>query len=105
MGAAGIHAVQRRVAATLSPAAAEATVLECFQVAQPVLMPHGTRYRSVDEDGVGMSAEITNPAISNSESCTVVLMDHVFANSYGQPFVGGYTGPWHSYQSCLKATC
>jgi hypothetical protein len=50
-----------------SAQAASATVVECFQVAQPVLRP------KVDEP------------------CSVLLMDHVFANSYGLPFIGQST--------------
>ncbi|KAJ0280973.1 hypothetical protein COL940_005918 [Colletotrichum noveboracense] len=57
-------------AAAAAPALAPATtpLLECFQVAQPVLHAEG-------------------------ESVTITLMDHQFANSYGSPFVGDYTPP------------
>ncbi|EPE02205.1 peptide-n4-(n-acetyl-beta-glucosaminyl)asparagine amidase a [Ophiostoma piceae UAMH 11346] len=53
-------------------------VLECFQVAQPVLTPAGpTTDRSPTPQG----------------GYTVTLMDHVFGNSYGQPYVGSYVPP------------
>ncbi|EQB46107.1 hypothetical protein CGLO_14884 [Colletotrichum gloeosporioides Cg-14] len=57
-------------ASASTPALAPATtpLLECFQVAQPVLHAEG-------------------------ESVTITLMDHQFANSYGSPFVGDYTPP------------
>ncbi|KAK6217100.1 peptide-N4-(N-acetyl-beta-glucosaminyl)asparagine amidase A [Colletotrichum tabaci] len=47
-------------------------LLETFQVAEPVLLPSG-------------------PAAD--EAVTVTLMDHQFANSYGNPFVGTYAPP------------
>lgn len=50
--------------------------LECFQVAEPVLLPG-------DYDA--------------EQACTVTLMDHSFANSYGSPFVGSYTPPGCSF--------
>ena len=53
-------------------------VLECFQVAQPVLTPAGpTTDRSPTPQG----------------GYTVTLMEHVFGNSYGQPYVGSYVPP------------
>ncbi|KAK9776185.1 putative Peptide-N4-(N-acetyl-beta-glucosaminyl)asparagine amidase A [Seiridium cardinale] len=56
---------------TYSPSATTTPLLECFQVAEPVLLP---------SDG-------------SEEVYTVTLMDHQFANSYGAPFVGNYTPP------------
>ncbi len=53
-------------------------VLECFQVAQPVLTPQGPA---------------TNRSPGGSGGCTVTLMDHVFGNSYGAPYVGDYAPP------------
>ncbi|KAI1848434.1 hypothetical protein JX265_008784 [Neoarthrinium moseri] len=61
--------VASSVRAAATPAA---TPLECFQVAEPVLTP---------SSGYG------------EEACTVTLMEHTFANSYGSPFVGNYTPP------------
>lgn len=55
-----------------TPTAATTPLLECFQVAEPVLLPSSSGYE---------------------ESCTVTLMDHQFANSYGAPFVGNFTPP------------
>ncbi|KAI4868871.1 peptide N-acetyl-beta-D-glucosaminyl asparaginase amidase A-domain-containing protein [Hypoxylon rubiginosum] len=60
--------------------------LECFQVAEPVLTPEGLAFRD------GVSAP-TADRVSAEAGCTVVLMEHSFANSYGAPFVGNYTPP------------
>ncbi|TQN64458.1 Peptide-N4-(N-acetyl-beta-glucosaminyl)asparagine amidase A [Colletotrichum shisoi] len=51
-------------------------LLETFQVAQPVLLPSGPA-----------------AAAGPDEAVTVTLMDHQFANSYGDPFVGTYAPP------------
>ncbi|WYZ41226.1 hypothetical protein EsH8_V_000121 [Colletotrichum jinshuiense] len=51
------------------PSPARTPLLECFQVAQPVIQQPG------------------------GESATVTLMEHQFAHSYGAPFVGSYTPP------------
>ncbi|KAL8392700.1 hypothetical protein RB595_002769 [Gaeumannomyces hyphopodioides] len=64
------------------PPARRRGVVECLQVAQPVLMP------KVDNDGDSAGRDP-----KASRSCSVVLMDHVFARSYGQPFVGNYSPP------------
>lgn len=76
----------KRQATTISSAPTAApTVLECFQVAQPVLTPHGATYSpSVSEEG----------GPSSKESCTVLLMEHTFAWSYNDPFIGklGHSG-------------
>lgn len=56
--------------------------LDCFQVAEPVLMPGGATLS--DESGIVASSE---------SSCSAVLMVHSFANSYGAPFVANYTPP------------
>lgn len=55
-----------------------AQVLECFQVAQPVLTPAGPT---------------TDRSPTPSGGYTITLMDHVFGNSYGQPYVGSYAPP------------
>ncbi|KAI0019249.1 peptide-N4-(N-acetyl-beta-glucosaminyl)asparagine amidase A [Xylariomycetidae sp. FL0641] len=60
------------------------SVLECFEVTQPVLLPDGPTH---DPDG-----EVPSIAISK-ENCSVLLMEHVFGLSYGKPFVGNYTPP------------
>lgn len=52
--------------------------LRCFQVANPVMTP----------EGMVVDDEIIDGPSPYSSSCQVTLMDHVFANSYGQPFVG-----------------
>lgn len=84
----GVPGVIRRQTAnvTTTSATAAATVLEVFQVHQPVLTPSGPTLDDAvsDDDASGGSA---------GDSCSVVLMDHVFAVSYGAPFIGAYTPP------------
>lgn len=86
----GVPGVIRRQTAnvTTTSATAAATVLEVFQVHQPVLTPSGPTLDDAvvgdDDDAAGGSA---------GESCSVVLMDHVFAVSYGAPFIGAYAPP------------
>lgn len=56
-----------------------AAPLECFEVDSPVLTPKG----------LVVGAEIVGDSpIAGTPSCDVLLMDHHFAYSYGQPFVG-----------------
>ncbi|KAI1099183.1 hypothetical protein F4804DRAFT_92402 [Jackrogersella minutella] len=64
--------------------------LECFQVAQPVLGPDG---RVSSRPTLGGDGPNTAGEGSHIESCSVLLMDHVFGFSYGKPFVGNYTPP------------
>jgi hypothetical protein len=64
---------------TTSAAAPERTVLKTFEVDQPVLMPDGP----AESDGSTRSGNDYSP-----ELCTVLLMRHDFAWSYGAPFVG-----------------
>ena len=59
-------------------------MLECFQVAQPVLLPQG----ATTSDGK-VAAGTGQPGTTG---CKVVLMEHVFAWSYGLPFVGKSAG-------------
>jgi hypothetical protein len=59
-----------------------AGALECIAVAQPVLGPSGPVTHTIDNSGNGI------PRSANS--CTVLLMDHQFAWSYGKPFIGTY---------------
>jgi hypothetical protein len=65
---------------------ATSSVLDVFQVYQPVLTPDG----ATDETTLGDGSENTTSLASASSgaSCQVLLMDHVFALSYGAPFVG-----------------
>lgn len=87
LGEAGV--IRRQTAnVTTTSATAAATVLEVFQVHQPVLTPSGPTLddaADVDDDDA--------PGGSAGDSCSVVLMDHVFAVSYGAPFIGAYTPP------------
>lgn len=78
-------------------AAASATptgLLEVFQVYQPVLTPQGATDETILSDGVENTTTVA--AAASPSSCEVLLMDHVFAYSYGIPFVG----TWSS--SCVK---
>lgn len=72
-------APREEAATTASAAAPTGTVLKTFEVAQPVLMPDGP----AESDGSARHAEDYSP-----ELCTVLLMRHDFAWSYGAPFVG-----------------
>ncbi len=65
------------------------SVLECFQVYQPVLTPSG----ATDETVLGNGSENTTTIaeIETNNSCDVVLMVHSFGLSYGKPFVGMYS--------------
>ncbi|KAK1750621.1 peptide N-acetyl-beta-D-glucosaminyl asparaginase amidase A-domain-containing protein [Echria macrotheca] len=69
---------------TTSTAAPTHTVLKCFEVDQPVLLPDGP------EESDGSSR---NDAAYKRPSCTVLLMRRDFAWSYNDPFVGNYTPP------------
>ncbi|KAL8358158.1 hypothetical protein RB601_009537 [Gaeumannomyces tritici] len=64
------------------PPARRRAVVECLQVEKPVLMP------KVDDNGDSAGRDP-----KASRGCSVLLMDHVFARSYGQPFVGNYSPP------------
>jgi hypothetical protein len=85
----GMPRLAQRQATTSSAPTSLPTVLECFQVAEPVLTPQGAQSSS------GGGAPVTTNATDSSPtaSCQVLLMDHVFGNSYGTPFVGQYTPP------------
>ncbi|KAK3327294.1 peptide N-acetyl-beta-D-glucosaminyl asparaginase amidase A-domain-containing protein [Cercophora scortea] len=86
------HGIQSRsptdtpseAATPTAAAAATGTVLKNFEVAQPVLMPYGP----ADSDGSPYPDGGAPPGL-----CTVLLMRHDFAWSYGSPFVGNYTPP------------
>lgn len=82
----GTPVVLRRQTAnvTTSAATATATVLEDFEVHQPVLTPLGATL----DDG-----QSTHDSSSVEDSCSVVLMDYVFAYSYNEPYISTYTPP------------
>ncbi|KAH0553423.1 hypothetical protein GP486_006507 [Trichoglossum hirsutum] len=64
-----------------------ASLLKVFQVYQPVFAPSLNA-----SDGAGQTA--TAPANDGNDCVhTSVLMDHVFAFSYGDPFIGHYLPP------------
>lgn len=86
----GVPGVIRRQTAnvTTTSATPAATVLEVFQVHQPVLTPSGP---TLDDAADGDDDDAAGGAAGNS--CSVVLMEHVFAVSYGAPFIGAYAPP------------
>jgi len=64
---------------TTSAPAPTRTVLKCFEVDQPVLLPDGPE----ESDGSSKAAPVYT-----AESCTVLLMRRDFAWSYEDPFIG-----------------
>lgn len=64
---------------TATAAAATDTVLVDYQVHQPVLTPEGATLDSGVSNGLAGDVE---------DACQLLLMDHVFAYSYGEPFIG-----------------
>ncbi|TAQ91493.1 hypothetical protein B7494_g260 [Chlorociboria aeruginascens] len=81
-----------KYAVTTSSAAPSTTaVLEVFQVYQPVLTPPGVVDETVSGDGSENTATISPTA--DLGGCQLLLMNHSFAYSYGEPFVGNYTPP------------
>lgn len=70
--------------ATTSAADPRRTVLKNFEVAQPVLLPGGP----AESDG---STKGEEEGGDEGEVCSVLLMRHDFAFSYGAPFVGELT--------------
>ncbi|KAI1419130.1 peptide N-acetyl-beta-D-glucosaminyl asparaginase amidase A-domain-containing protein [Xylaria sp. FL1777] len=84
--------------ATTSAPTPTRPALECFQVAEPVLTPSGVTRR--DTSGIQALAstnqipiEAADDSGDASSSCSVVLMDHQFANSYGAPYISAYVAP------------
>jgi hypothetical protein len=65
---------------------ATSSVLDVFQVYQPVLTPEGATDETILVDGSESTTSLASA--SSGASCQVLLMDHVFAYSYGEPFVG-----------------
>lgn len=90
-GKAGPPVVLRRQSATASAnatsttatssATATGTVLVDIQVHQPVLTPDGATLDSGKSNGEAGGVQ---------DSCQVLLMDHVFAYSYGEPYIGEF---------------
>lgn len=64
---------------TAASESATGTVLVDFEVHQPVLTPKGATLDSGESNGE--AGEI-------KDSCEVILMDYVFAYSYGEPYIG-----------------
>ncbi|KAK1836333.1 peptide N-acetyl-beta-D-glucosaminyl asparaginase amidase A-domain-containing protein [Podospora conica] len=68
-----------------APPPPQRTVLQCFEVDQPVLLPDG----AAESDGSSHEGATWN----EEDACTVVLMRRDFAWSYEDPFIGTYTPP------------
>lgn len=85
----GLLTTKRQETGVASARAPEKTVLECFQVAQPVLTPDGATYFP-PASGEGSSAGSEKESPSAKESCTVLLMEHTFGWSYDKPFIGKF---------------
>lgn len=81
-----LKAAEYARAVIATPLPTNTGVLECFQVYQPVLTPSGPTDDTVSSDGETETETLAT--VAPPASCTVVLMDHVFAYSYGEPFVG-----------------
>ncbi len=69
--------------------AATPSALECFQVAEPVLTPSGVTRRDRSQlPALASADQIPIEAAADSDSsCSVVLMNRVFENSYGAPYI------------------
>lgn len=86
------HAAQHRLAkyqASSTASAPEPTgsVVECFEVHQAVPTPGGLTVESAGRGEAAPADDASDSAVQE-ESCSVVLMEHDFAYSYGEPFVG-----------------
>lgn len=79
----GKFGMVKRASATSSAASATGTVLVDYQVHQPVLTPEGATLDTGVSNGEAGDVQ---------DSCQVVLMDYVFAYSYGEPFIGKSSG-------------
>ncbi|KAK5636021.1 hypothetical protein RRF57_011734 [Xylaria bambusicola] len=84
-------------ATTEAPAAPTQSALECFQVAEPVLTDAGLTRRDISKPPAFVAADQTPIGPEDNEkleeACSVVLMERVFENSYGAPYVGAYVPP------------
>lgn len=69
-----------------SATASPSSVLEVFQVYQPVLTPTGLVDETVLEDGSESAATVAQTVAPGG--CETLLMEHSFGFSYGIPFVG-----------------
>ncbi|KAG6031512.1 hypothetical protein E4U41_007546 [Claviceps citrina] len=86
-----------RESRAVGPRGYPAEALECLEVTGPVFSSHGL----VDGSEV-LGVPAGGEAEEETESCVVTLMEHVFANSYGKPFVANYNPPRAS--SCPLAS-
>lgn len=73
---------------------ATSSVLECFQVYQPVLTPSEATDETGSSDGFENTTTVASAPAPAGSSCDVLLMEHSFAFSYGMPFVGAVVPPF-----------
>ncbi|KAF4633252.1 hypothetical protein G7Y89_g4880 [Cudoniella acicularis] len=78
---------------TTSVAPSSTAVLNVLQVAVPILGPSGALNDVFTSNGsIAADANATTD-ISSGARCEVKLMEFIFNNSFGKPFVGNYTPP------------
>lgn len=79
-----VHSRSPQTAAVPAPTSSapppQRTVLQCFEVDQPVLLPDG----AAESDGSSHEGKTWN----DEDACTVLLMRRDFAWSYEDPFIG-----------------
>lgn len=76
-----VHSRSPQTAAVPAPTPTpQRTVLQCFEVDQPVLLPDG----AAESDGSSHEGKTWN----DEDACTVLLMRRDFAWSYEDPFIG-----------------
>ncbi|KAI9850038.1 MAG: hypothetical protein M1838_006178 [Thelocarpon superellum] len=68
-------------------------LLDVFQVHEPVLTAAGPRLELVSGDGVSSQDATALAGTAGAGSCSQVLVEYSFGNSYEHPFVGPYTPP------------
>lgn len=86
-----VHSRSPQTAAVPAPTSSapppQRTVLQCFEVDQPVLLPDG----AAESDGSSHEGKTWN----DEDACTVLLMRRDFAWSYEDPFIGISPFPFH----------
>jgi hypothetical protein len=81
------YLVKRDAPTSVTPSVtASATPLVDFQVYQPVLTPTGPADQKFSADGSSQTQSLS--VQPETASCSVTLMVHEFAYSYGTPYVG-----------------
>lgn len=68
-------------------------VSQTFEVLPPVLGPGGTVIGAGRPDPFPEDFPMDPAVVSSNDSCTIRLVDNVFANSFGSPALFDYTPP------------